>query len=671
MATARKIMDNDDAGSLPVLLVEATLGQQRGPRTLVSESETVHPEVKWQPENRHFHDKMWGILFLVAWAAFFGLGMVLVKNANPRYEWISSGLMNTSSTNTEPGMIPVRVVSSHFRDDVATCCAKKGENNLTGYYDLCSELTADSVIHRRLSKFIRRLPDDFEVDGFNDDDFLSNATTSKLEQGDGVFDAFLAAPEIIITMVLLSMALSVFWMVLLRFFASPIIFGTEILKVVFLLSVTVKGWREDAFGVAVVAFVCAVTVVAWDIYTWKQLIFAGKVLSYTVTALKANAAMFYGLIPFVVLYAGNGAIFVWFFARSFEVVEVESNIVCRYLTSGDKFCEMTCDFAYPSYATPLVVYLGFSYLWSILLFHTMRLSIIATVVGSWHFHSGVDREPGVLRALINTCTTSIGTLSVASLVSTIAERLNRMLLSKSLVTQCWNPIFWVIMPVYLVCGSCIKMVILMLTKFSVILHVFNGKPWIVSARKAFKILKRHFKGGFVTEYASTSVLSLGAYVFSMAIYSVAWFWLDKEFETNTFIGVNENTMTSVGWMFFALFNIWYPVLGLYLIILANSWLLKSNWWSNQGWVIPLAATFIACLAMMFFTYLSGIFLDTVDVLFLCFAIDRDNNVDMSNDEFAKLVFEGVPTLLVGPDLDGVANSKDEEAAPAPNVAATE
>jgi hypothetical protein len=153
--------------------------------------------------------------------------------------------------------------------------------------------------------------------------------------------------------------------------------------------------------------------------------------------------------------------------------------------------------------------------------------------------------------------------------------------------------------------------------------------------------------------------------------SLAWVWLDREFETNTFLGVNQNTLTSVGWIFFALFNIWYPVLGLYLIILANRWLMTTNWWDAEDWATPLAATFIACLAMMFFTYLCGIFQDTVDVLFLCFAIDRDNNVDMSNDGFATLVYEGVPTFLVTPNLDGVVNPAEEEEAPTQKIATME
>ena len=171
-------------------------------------------------------------------------------------------------------------------------------------------------------------------------------------------------------------------------------------------------------------------------------------------------------------------------------------------------------------------------------------------------------------------------------------------------------------------------------------------------------MKRHFKGGFVTEYASQNVLMLGSYIFSVSIYLVAWLWLDKEFHTETFIDVNDKTILVIVWLFFALFNIWYPVLGIFLLIVLNRFLTKWEGLDPANWVTPLAATFIGCIAMMFFTYLAAIFSDTVDVLFLCFAIDRDNNVDMSENEFAKLVQEGVPSVLAKPDLNEAGMERD-------------
>jgi hypothetical protein len=43
--------------------------------------------------------------------------------------------------------------------------------------------------------------------------------------------------------------------------------------------------------------------------------------------------------------------------------------------------------------------------------------------------------------------------------------------------------------------------------------------------------------------------------------------------------------------------------------------------------------------MMFFTFFSGMFLDIISTLFMCYAIDKDNNVDLGNGEFVELVKE--------------------------------
>lgn len=101
-----------------------------------------------------------------------------------------------------------------------------------------------------------------------------------------------------------------------------------------------------------------------------------------------------------------------------------------------------------------------------------------------------------------------------------------------------------------------------------------------------------------------------------------------------------------------LFNVWYPILGIYIMIIVNQ-LLQTAGKSimekdengevgeafNHLWIPPLAACFVGCIAMLMFTFLSAIFLDTIDTLFLCFAIDKDNNVINPDDEFATLLKE--------------------------------
>jgi len=307
-----------------------------------------------------------------------------------------------------------------------------------------------------------------------------------------------------------------------------------------------------------------------------------------------------------------------------------------------------------------------SYLWTILLLDKMRLSVIATIVGSWHFHP--TDKPKFTTALGN-IGKSFGTLSIGSLISAIADKINRV------ATQNW--FFIVLSPVNLVIcliGTCFQTCVQMLTKFSIILHVFTGQGFFQSGKSMYKIMCRHFKGGFVTEVTSKSVLEFSSYVFAAGITMLTWRWVNDRFDCgNPFDDDNspngfESFYIILG-ILVNIFLLWYPVLFLYCIIFANNYLRKSeretlqriednensnlddrfnnyddyNSYDNDRnynhiWIPILAASFVGCIAMMFFSFISSIFLDVIDTVFLCFAIDKDNNVDIApDDEFYDLI----------------------------------
>merc|ERR1712024_341874 len=120
-------------------------------------------------------------------------------------------------------------------------------------------------------------------------------------------------------------------------------------------------------------------------------------------------------------------------------------------------------------------------------------------------------------------------------------------------------------------------------------------------------------------------------------------------------------------------TIWYPILGIYVIIFINQ-VLKDEakvemrtavelgetfepW--NNNWVPPMAAAFVGCISMMFFTFLAKMFLDTLDTLFLCYAIDKDNGADMSENEFDELV-KKMPEYV---EADVITEASDPEMIP--------
>lgn len=321
-----------------------------------------------------------------------------------------------------------------------------------------------------------------------------------------------------------SPGIAIAWVVALRFLAREIVILSELCKIaIFIVAGVVYSafsWWAN-FQVSFICFAVAAALAAYAIWARAKILFAAKMIAHSTIAMKENPSIFIGGLFCKLLFVGNAAFFVYFFAESFNVVEVKksTSTYSSFTDDGSTSSFSYCSFESPSYVGKIDWFLCVSYLWSILLFEKMRLSIIAGVVGSWHFHP--LEKPSVWLAIRN-IGPSFGTLSVSALISSIAEYINKTLNQTSgwcSPTICFT---WPLRLVLCCCGACFKTLIQMLTKHSVILHVFTGKPFVGSAKSVFKIMSRHFKGGFVTEVTSKSALTLGSYAFSLGIAMVTW-----------------------------------------------------------------------------------------------------------------------------------------------------
>lgn len=201
----------------------------------------------------------------------------------------------------------------------------------------------------------------------------------------------------------------------------------------------------------------------------------------------------------------------------------------------------------------------------------MRLSVISTIVGGWHFQP--EDRPSFVTVLKNTCK-SCGTIAISSLIATIAEKIKRMFLERSILT--WlNPLTYTLfLPLHLLAccfGACLGTFVSLFSKFSLILHVFTGRGFKGSAKHVLKILSRHFKGGIVTELTSKSVLTFGSYAFSLGLALIAFVWIDGRFDCEV-AKTLDTTIAWIGYILGMMFSIWYPVLGLYCMIILNKYL---------------------------------------------------------------------------------------------------
>ena len=365
-------------------------------------------------------------------------------------------------------------------------------------------------------------------------------------------------------------------------------------------------------------------------------------------ALQKNPSMFGGLLGIKALYCLQAFCFVTFVSQSAEVMEV-----AKVVEIGDEYTAAmnTCVLQNASWVGSARSILMFCWLWSIMFYTQARLGVISFVIGSWHFHP--NDMPSVLSAVLTVFTKSLGTVSFSALLLAIIERIKKSLKFKW-YHHC-GPQFCITVPfacLAMVLLWCLETCLKMLTKFTLILHIFSGDNFFGSAKKCWGLLTRHFENAFVTEVTSRAVLTIGAYVFSIALAFSAWAWIDSEFGWKSLSTASDEGGSLIrffGWFLMMLFNLWYPTLGIFLMIVIDMILTQWGVGGQEYWVAPFAAVFVGIIAMLFFTFMAGVVLDTIDVCFVCWAVDKDNNVDLSESEFNALVME-LPDVKKQPNL---------------------
>ncbi len=403
-------------------------------------------------KNRSCFDLFWAVLYVVSFIAYLGSGIYMVAHTQPRY---------TINENGD------KIVSDFFLNDAKKCCSN-------GAGTICQHLGEDQ------NRYLQ-------------------AGNSKFDGDEGIFEAFFEAPEIIMSLIGIAFGLSLFWVVLLRFLAKPIVILIEVFRVVvFVFLAFALGDGRVYFEFLILAAVSLL----YTLWIKDKLIFAADMISYSTVALKENPNILAGSLFFMIFYVGNSALFGYFFIMSANAVSVQnSNIYIDAIADMDDG-NMTlnwCEFYPHPYLRGILPLLTFSYTWNLLLLEKMRLHIIAHIVGSWHFHPP-DERIGVCTAMGN-IPKSLGTLSVSALISSIAERINKFMTQGCFCStfgcSWFGPNICIALPLHVLncitCNLC-KTLVMMLTKYSVILHVFTGDSFMHSAKGVFNILSRHFKG---------------------------------------------------------------------------------------------------------------------------------------------------------------------------------
>ena len=130
-------------------------------RTLVSTVDTVAPKVEYQ--NRSYTDVWFAVIYVLSYIAFLACGFTVVAKSRSKYEVDENG---------------DKEIAADFMEAYQTCCSATSGSN-SG--DLCSTF------------------------GYNDGNRRLSAGGSKFIGDEGIFDAFIDAPEIIVGLIGLTM----------------------------------------------------------------------------------------------------------------------------------------------------------------------------------------------------------------------------------------------------------------------------------------------------------------------------------------------------------------------------------------------------------------------------------------------------------------------------------
>ena len=217
--------------------------------------------------------------------------------------------------------------------------------------------------------------------------------------------------------------------------------------------------------------------------------------------------------------------------------------------------------------------------------------------------------------------------------------------------------YYLFSPQHLACRliyGCLQSCLQAVTCYTTIVHVFTGLDFGGSVQRAFGVLRRNFVGAYVVNKAARDTISMGIWVFSMAMTMFAWYLFDEHFEFGFFAQTVDNAAGngegSVAWayMLLAVVGMMYiqaqPVFGIIVIVVLIAPLAKTSDATTFGagdcpatfciatddgfllsiWFGFWISMFCGCLSNLVFTYIGHIIEDTINTVFMCYAIDQDN-----------------------------------------------
>mmetsp|Transcript_12558 Transcript_12558/g.17408 ORF Transcript_12558/g.17408 Transcript_12558/m.17408 type:complete len:493 (-) Transcript_12558:44-1522(-) len=266
--------------------------------------------------------------------------------------------------------------------------------------------------------------------------------------------------------------------------------------------------------------------------------------------------------------------------------------------------------------------------WVCSFLQSARLMVVAAPTVCWYFPQLADTAPAhpSFRALGWCFSTSVGTLSLSGLIATIASKAEEAATARRgrccgdthrcCSCDCINPIGVIFQLIWYLLESCAVTA----TRFALIAHLFRAKNFWDSARSAYRTMEsRGVVGGYVVGQAGESVVTMGAYVFSLIVGLLVWEYVDAVEELGTMDHFASSVTKQI--LFYFLFILYliltyYPLFTIVITVVISEYLPEV--------LLPfLTALFMACTAHLLFGYLGDVIMSAVYTLYFCYCIDLE------------------------------------------------
>ncbi|GLC41131.1 hypothetical protein PLESTB_001794700 [Pleodorina starrii] len=416
----------------------------------------------------------------------------------------------------------------------------------------------------------------------------------------------------------LAVFFSVAYLLLFRRFAKAMVILSLVLSVALTLGLGIVCFLQGAHFMGVILVVFAVLGALFYWFIRRNLQLCAELLALSARALYENVA----LVPAALLIKLAGAAVLLYgfaaFISAFQVGSAKRNPAVLDFppaSNEDAVCYddfgvrvNCCVFETKLWATAYAVVCAVFISWTVMLTLEIKLYTVADTLSQWYFSApapgsgsaalggsgGVSNlARGSVRLALKHClTTSFGSVAFASAILAAINFVRRMLSQAAR-----NNIICCII-------NCVAQPILALmekfTRFATIATAITGQAFVPSARVVYDTLKRNFLQTYSMWWVPDRVLG-----FTVFLLSLSWGG----------------------------------------IVVGATYGMTKNKDENTQWGVPIVVGILAFILMAYLlSFVSGLLLDAVNTLYICYALDKDQR-RVTHPEVHSM-FAQIPGLAV-------------------------